>query len=112
VLLANLIALSRLNRCIIVVKIVELKLSNLDLGILGKNVIENVSAIVEGDAEMTDLTFLLKLHSGLVGAARLIMLEIILILSVHKIEIKILNSASLKLAFKEGTNICLGVKMI
>ena len=112
VLHTNLVALSRLYRGILVVKIVELNLRNLNLGILGQDIVKHVCSIVEGETEMANLAFLLKLDGSFICAASLVMLEVILILSVHKIEVEILYSASLKLNLKEGTNVLLTVKVV
>ena len=75
VLAAALEAELGLNRGILIVEIIELYLHNLDLRVFGKDLIEDVGGIVEGDAEMLDFAFVFKLKAGLICFAGFIFFE-------------------------------------
>ena len=72
VLAADLIALPGLHGGILVIDIVELNLDDLDLGILGENLIQNLGLVVEGNAEMADFPLVPKRHDRFVGVNLLV----------------------------------------
>ena len=96
-LAADLVALPGLHGGILVIDIVELNLDDLNLGILGENLIQNLGLVVEGNAEMADFPLVPKRHDRFVGVNLLVSCEQVLILGVHQIEIEIIHTAGFQL---------------
>ena len=71
VLHADLIALAALHRGVVVVQVVELDLHDLDLRILGQDLLEHLGAVVERNADVAHLALGLERECGLIRAARL-----------------------------------------
>ena len=112
VLHTDLIALAALHRGVVVVQVVELDLHDLDLRILGQDLLEHLGAVVERNADVTHLALGLERECGLIRAARLEVRIVERALRVHQIEIKILHAAGGELLFQYGTNVCLGLKIV
>ena len=66
-LTTDFVALAALYSWILIVQIVELDLDNLDLWILGKNLIQSFCLVVEGNSEMMDLTLFFQLESSFIS---------------------------------------------
>ena len=101
----DLIAKAGLDCGVVIVDVVELKLNDLNFGICDKDFFEHRGLIVEGDAEMLDLTLLFEFEGGFVCAARLIFFEQLLILRVHEVEVEVFDTAASELSLEEGTDV-------
>ena len=112
VLLADLEAEARLYCGIVVVEVIELYLNDLEFGIFGEDLIENVGGIVEGKSYVLDLALCLKLKCGLIRAASLVFFVRAAVLRVHKIEVKIVDAAYFELLFKEGSYFLIRVEIV
>ena len=75
-LAADLIALAALDGNVIVVQVVELDLHDLDLRVLGQDLVQHLGAVVERDAHMADLALGFQREGRLVGAAVLELLVV------------------------------------
>lgn len=111
VLTANLIAFAALDGNVIVVQVVELDLHDLNLRVLGQDLVQHLGAVVERDAHMAHLALGFQLERRLVGAAVLEMLVVGRPLGVHEVEVKVIDTAGLELALEEGTDIRLRLEV-
>jgi hypothetical protein len=102
---ADFVYLAAFNRNILVIEIIELNLHYLNLRILCKDPVKNNCLVMERESDMVNLSFFLQFKCSLICAALLKELEINRILCVHEIEVKIINSACLKLAFKKRSDV-------
>ena len=73
----------------------------------GKDLIENLGAVVEGKADVLYLALRFKLKCGFISLAVLEFLEASCRLRVHKIKIEIVDTASIKLGLEKGTYLLL-----
>ena len=71
---ADFVALSGLDLIVLKIHIVKLDLNHFDFRVLGQNVVQNLGAVMERHAEMTNLAFLLQLQGNFKGIAALISL--------------------------------------
>lgn len=110
VLAADFIALAALDGDVVIVQIVELDLHDLDLRVLGQNLVEHLSAVMERDAHVAHLALGLQLERRLVGAAVLEVLVVCRPLRVHEVEVEIVNAAGFELALEEGADVRLGLE--
>ena len=111
VLTADLVALARLDRGVLIVGIIELYLHSLDLGVLGEYPVEHFGSIVEGEADVLHLTLALEVKGGFISAALLVFFKSRSILCVHKVEVEVLYSAGLELALEEWTDVLLTLEV-
>ena len=111
VLTADLIAFAALDGNVIVVQVVELDLHDLNLRVLGQDLVQHRGAGVERDAHMAHLALGFQLERRLVGAAVLEMLVVGRPLGVHEVEVKVIDTAGLELALEEGTDIRLRLEV-
>jgi len=111
VLGTDLIHLAALDGVGLVVSVVELNLYHLHLGMLGEDHIEHLVLVVEGEAEMAYLAFLLQLPRGLVSLATFELLVVVAVLCVHKVEVEVIHLAPRQLLLEEGTDVFLLVEV-
>ena len=110
VLHAGLIDPAGVHRVVLVIQIVELDLDELDLRIGRQDAVQNLRGVVEGEADVADLSLGLELEGGLVGPAGLEVLEVAGVLGVHQVEVEIFRAAGLELPLEQGTDLGLGLK--
>lgn len=80
---ADFIAFARLNCGVVVVNVIKLNLDDLDLGVLGQNLLENLRLIVELNADVLNFALFFKLERSLVCVTAFVFFEQILRLRVH-----------------------------
>ena len=102
---ADLQALAGLDGRIVPVDVIELNLHNLNLRILGQDLIQDVRLIVEGDAEMADLALRQQLQRRFIRADFLVLTEAVLVLCVHQVIIEIINAAGCQLCIEQRTHV-------
>ena len=107
---ADLVAPAALNRGVVVVKVVELELHDLDLRILRKNLLQHLRTVVEGNADMPNFSLLLEGKGGLIGAVLLKIVKFIGILRMHQVKVEVFHPAGGKLRLEKRANLRLGLK--
>ena len=110
VLRANFIHLAALDGVRFVVGIVELYLHHLHLRMLGEDHVEYLVLVVERDAEMAYLAFLLQLPCCFVSLALLELQVVVAVLGMHEVEVEIIHFAPCQLLLEEGTDVLLLVE--
>ena len=107
----DLIHFAALDGVGLVVSVVELNLYHLHFGMLGEDHVEHFVLVVEGEAEMAYLAFLLQLPRSLVGLATFELLVVVAVLCVHKVEVEVIHLAPRQLLLEEGTDVFLLVEV-
>ena len=108
---ADFITLAALHCRIVIIQIVKLDLNHFNLGIFCQNLLKDVRPVVEGDPEVTELSFFFQFKSRLICVAFFEIFKILCRLGVHQIKIKVVYSAGLQLAFKHRPDVFLFLKI-
>ena len=111
-LIADLDALSALNSLVFIVDVVDLKLYELNLGMLRQNLIEIISSVVVAHSEMSDVSIILELEYLCKCIALGEVIIVALVYRVNEIEVEILNTACLKLRHEKRSDIILCLEII
>ena len=85
---------------IVIIHIVELNLDHFYLRVLGQNLLKHFRFVMERNADVAYFSFFFQFKCGLVCMALFKMRIVSGTLCMHQIEIKIINTADLQLAFK------------
>ncbi len=111
VLFTDFVDLAAFHGRIFIIHVIELDLDDLDLRMLRQNHVQDVRLVMEGDSEMANQPFLLQRITGLISPAALVFLIVVPVLGVHQVEVKIVNTAQLKLPFDKRTDVFLLIEV-
>ena len=97
--MTNLIYRPALNAGAVIIQIVELNLHHLDLRVLGENLFQHLGLVVEGNADVPDLSRRLQLLHHLIGVAACKFLVYLRRLRVHQVIVEVVHPRSLFIYF-------------
>ena len=109
---ADLVALPALDRRIVEVRVVELELHGLDVRILRQDLLQQLGAVVEGDAHVADPAFRLEREGRLIGPAGLEVIVVHRALGVHQVEVEVVHATGRQLAREERPDVRLGLEEV
>ena len=95
------------NHRAVCVQIVKLNLHRLNAGLLGEDPVQHLGRVVEGHADVPDLSLCLQLLGDCKGPAAEILIISCAAYGVHQVEVKILYPAGLQLGGKKGADVLL-----
>ncbi len=107
----HLVDLPALDRGVLIVQVVELDLHDLDLRVIGQNPVQNIRLVVEGDADVPDLSLPLQLERSLIRMTALELLIVRAALCVHEVEVEVVDAAPFKLLFKKRPDVLLRLEI-